>query len=514
MHAFAFFYGAHATRTAEPVAHANAQAGEEHVKITKVSKYTWNISKKDISTTLPNINFLIYILLLKDIVADAFRLIHHFMVHVEAMAWSSGKGNNPSKELLTNYDDSSSEDEDELLPVSNIRFCSYEPNELVPSSRARNLSMECKSSVSYESHSNSSVAANKVLNVDCMTSSFSDMKLNKPLNNLPVNSSSSNEPVCPYGHPLERGNINGGSVNDCQQPNTFSPMSNLSEACTSSQFSNQIANQIKDQYLNTASEMEANFPVQQNNLSKSKIITEKNSGMQKIKIEKQPNMQNNPNSHVVNQIFAFLFNNEILSDVHFRVGRGESSQRIPAHKFVLSVGSAVFDAMFNGKLSSQQEEIELPDVEPQAFLALLRFLYRFSIDPNSLLFSDEVQIGPETVMTVLYTAKKYAVPALERQCVEYLKCNLSPDNAFMLLTQFKRQIFCYNKYCNYESLLGSNTSDQNVEVLKLLLAPLYNVSTSSFCHTREKIFEHLWMSMCFTVFKESISNIYKGFIKL
>ncbi|RXG72434.1 BTB/POZ domain-containing protein 2 [Armadillidium vulgare] len=353
------------------------------------------------------------------------------------MAWSSGKGNNPSKELLTNYDDSSSEDEDELLPVSNIRFCSYEPNELVPSSRARNLSMECKSSVSYESHSNSSVAANKVLNVDCMTSSFSDMKLNKPLNNLPVNSSSSNEPVCPYGHPLERGNINGGSVNDCQQPNTFSPMSNLSEACTSSQFSNQIANQIKDQYLNTASEMEANFPVQQNNLSKSKIITEKNSGMQKIKIEKQPNMQNNPNSHVVNQMynwqasmttvkerFAFLFNNEILSDVHFRVGRGESSQRIPAHKFVLSVGSAVFDAMFNGKLSSQQEEIELPDVEPQAFLALLRFLY-----------SDEVQIGPETVMTVLYTAKKYAVPALERQCVEYLKCNLSPDNAFMLLTQ-------------------------------------------------------------------------------
>ncbi|MPD02272.1 BTB/POZ domain-containing protein 1 [Portunus trituberculatus] len=30
--------------------------------------------------------------------------------------------------------------------------------------------------------------------------------------------------------------------------------------------------------------------------------------------------------------------------------------------------------------------------------------------------SDEVQIGPETVMTVLYTAKKYAVPALEKAC--------------------------------------------------------------------------------------------------
>ncbi|XP_063612674.1 BTB/POZ domain-containing protein 1-like isoform X2 [Penaeus indicus] len=126
----------------------------------------------------------------------------------------------------------------------------------------------------------------------------------------------------------------------------------------------------------------------------------------------------------VKERFAFLFNNEILSDVHFLVGKGDSRQRIPAHKFVLAVGSAVFDAMFNGQLSTHQDEIELPDVEPQAFLALLRFLY-----------SDEVQIGPETVMTVLYTAKKYAVPALEQACVDFLKRNLSSDNAFMLLTQ-------------------------------------------------------------------------------
>lgn len=55
---------------------------------------------------------------------------------------------------------------------------------------------------------------------------------------------------------------------------------------------------------------------------------------------------------------------------------------------------------------------------------LLRFLY-----------SDEVQIGPETVMTTLYTAKKYAVPALEAHCVEFLKKHLRADNAFMLLTQ-------------------------------------------------------------------------------
>ena len=131
----------------------------------------------------------------------------------------------------------------------------------------------------------------------------------------------------------------------------------------------------------------------------------------------------------VKERLTFLFNNNILSDVTFIVGRDVHQQRIPAHRFVLSVGSAVFDAMFNrhsskAGTSAIEEEIDLPDVEPASFLALLRFLY-----------SDEVQIGPETVMTTLYTAKKYAVPALEKHCVDFLKRHLCADNAFMLLTQ-------------------------------------------------------------------------------
>lgn len=74
--------------------------------------------------------------------------------------------------------------------------------------------------------------------------------------------------------------------------------------------------------------------------------------------------------------FAFLFNSELLSDVRFVLGKGRGAaggpQRIPAHRFVLAAGSAVFDAMFNGGMATTSAEIELPDVEPAAFLALLR----------------------------------------------------------------------------------------------------------------------------------------------
>ncbi|XP_055866692.1 BTB/POZ domain-containing protein 1-like isoform X2 [Biomphalaria glabrata] len=126
----------------------------------------------------------------------------------------------------------------------------------------------------------------------------------------------------------------------------------------------------------------------------------------------------------VKERLTYLYNTDTMTDIQFKVGKPPAHQIISAHKFILSIGSAVFDALFNGRLATSDSIIEIPDVEPAAFSALLRFLY-----------TDDVQIGPETVMTTLYTAKKYAVPALERACVEFLKRNLSSDNAFMLLTQ-------------------------------------------------------------------------------
>ena len=76
----------------------------------------------------------------------------------------------------------------------------------------------------------------------------------------------------------------------------------------------------------------------------------------------------------------FMFNNDLFSDVKFVVqtaaqGESESKQVIPAHKFVLSISSPVFEAMFYGELAETTDSIELPDCEYDSLLELFRYMY-------------------------------------------------------------------------------------------------------------------------------------------
>lgn len=72
-----------------------------------------------------------------------------------------------------------------------------------------------------------------------------------------------------------------------------------------------------------------------------------------------------------------MFMSEVMSDVHFLLGSKESTERqvrVPAHKYVLATSSSVFFAMFYGSLAEKKEEIEIPDVEPSAFITMLRLV--------------------------------------------------------------------------------------------------------------------------------------------
>ena len=122
-----------------------------------------------------------------------------------------------------------------------------------------------------------------------------------------------------------------------------------------------------------------------------------------------------------------MFNNPLMADITFIVGPGPAPRRVPAHRYVLATGSTVFYAMLYGGLAvsdTDTEEVVVPDVDPDAFLAMLKYLY-----------CDDIQLEPDTVLATLYSAKKYIVPHLARECVRFLETSLTARNACLLLSQ-------------------------------------------------------------------------------
>ena len=127
-----------------------------------------------------------------------------------------------------------------------------------------------------------------------------------------------------------------------------------------------------------------------------------------------------------------MFNNELMSDVHFVVGKAKEKLRIPAHKYVMAISSPVFYAMFYGKMAHQKGDIGIGDCEPDSFLELLRYIYY-----------DKVDLDPSNVFAILYLAKKYILPFLAEKCVDFLEENIDHQNAFTLLAQAR--YFCEPK---------------------------------------------------------------------
>ena len=70
-----------------------------------------------------------------------------------------------------------------------------------------------------------------------------------------------------------------------------------------------------------------------------------------------------------------MLNNDRFSDLKFVVRKADCdcrrTQVIPAHKFVLAIGSPVFEAMFYGELAESRDTIELPDCDYESMLELL-----------------------------------------------------------------------------------------------------------------------------------------------
>ncbi|XP_048245930.1 BTB/POZ domain-containing protein 6-like isoform X2 [Haliotis rufescens] len=111
----------------------------------------------------------------------------------------------------------------------------------------------------------------------------------------------------------------------------------------------------------------------------------------------------------------------LLTDVTFLVG--DQRETIEAHKFILVSRSCVFHAMFCGSIP-EMGQVLIPDIQTDNFKTFLRYLY-----------TDEVELTPNTVLGLMYAARKYNITGLEKQCEEFCLQSLSPSNACLFLQQ-------------------------------------------------------------------------------
>lgn len=117
-----------------------------------------------------------------------------------------------------------------------------------------------------------------------------------------------------------------------------------------------------------------------------------------------------------------------MSDVKFVIPKDSNSnskngrELIYGHKFLLSLSSPVFHAMFYGNMADTREEIPLSDCHSRSFIEFVRYLY-----------SDEVHLTSGNVFELLYLAKKYIVPFLSESCCRFLEAELRENNVFRIL---------------------------------------------------------------------------------
>ena len=122
-----------------------------------------------------------------------------------------------------------------------------------------------------------------------------------------------------------------------------------------------------------------------------------------------------------------MFNNPVISDIKFAFPN-HVKRVIPAHKYVVSISSPVFFAIFYGELREKKETIDITDCDPEIFLQFLRFLY--CDDANFRNVNNAIQLW--------YLADKYDVPPLATQCVNFVDGAMDPLNAFAIIPYARR----------------------------------------------------------------------------
>lgn len=142
-----------------------------------------------------------------------------------------------------------------------------------------------------------------------------------------------------------------------------------------------------------------------------------------------------------------------------------SGTKFKAHKLILGISSPVFEAMFYGPLSSD-DDIIITDIQPDIFQLILNYIYTDTVELSSI----------HQAFELLYASRKYLLEHLSELCIAHIQSNLSVDNVIEVLnypdymqdTQlitFALKLFC--EHANY--LLQEKKKSITYSCLKAIL---------------------------------------------
>ncbi|KAJ8687183.1 hypothetical protein QAD02_022977 [Eretmocerus hayati] len=164
------------------------------------------------------------------------------------------------------------------------------------------------------------------------------------------------------------------------------------------------------------------------------------------------------------------------SDCKFIVGQEPHQQILEGHKVFLAMSSPVFEAMFYGTMAEKNDPIPIRDVQPEAFKALMEYIYTDKVDLGSF----------ELACELCYCAKKYMLPFLVEECTKFLWSDLSLKKAcraYEFAKLFEEPVLmakCLQMICTETDEVLRETSWDEVEqgtVLTLLDQENLNLSS-------------------------------------
>ncbi|KAJ4765022.1 BTB/POZ and MATH domain-containing protein 2 [Rhynchospora pubera] len=133
----------------------------------------------------------------------------------------------------------------------------------------------------------------------------------------------------------------------------------------------------------------------------------------------------------MNQHFGWLFGSKEGADVTFHL----NEETCVAHKAILAACSPVFIAQFFGSMmESKTDSVEIEDIKPEIFKAMLYFIYTEKLPPGE-------DVSLEMAQHLLVAADRYGLERLKMICAEMLCTGIDAKTAAATLA-FAVQYSC------------------------------------------------------------------------